>query len=528
MNSALAPQPSRRVRHLRIRSPAEEEARRAAIVLADALHTASMPVAERGQMLLVRKLELGRISPGASAATLALLVERALREVRMAAVPFDLPGAPAANAVLVPGRAEAIARLARLHARGIEAREWFWAAAVPAWRAGLSRGERWAALLEAAHALPEAVLIAAEVVREAVRAGVENELLGAVPPEQVRHWLRVEGWSFTAPAKARSAKSLLTPRHVKIVHCWQRSRDVPEELLTWMVLMLAVAERPARAADAQLPARAAAWLDSNAERDGAAPRKEAATPGAPARAANDSRPAESALEPAIAHPAFVRPEAARTNEPAAALEIDEAAELADAPAAFAEDELTPDPAATNRAATPFGEHTHFAGLLFLVPVLERLGFTEFLEAHPALLESHFPARLLLFIGARTGMKPYDSMSLALGDAEPFEFEELRGLPEPARALLASPIPHARIDTPQIAWLTILRRWCRRYARIGLASLVCRPGRVAASLTHLEICFDLAEADLRLRRMALDVDPGWVPWLGRVVRFHYLEAHERGI
>ena len=526
MKCALAPQPSRRIRHLRIRSPAEEEARRAAIVLADALHTASMPVAERGQMLLVRKLELGRISPSASAATLALLVERALREVRMAAVPFDLPAAPAANAVLIPGRAEAIARRARLHARGVEAREWFWAAAVPVWRAGLSRGERWVALLEAAHALPEAVLIAAEVVREAVRAGVENELLGAVPPEQVRHWLRVEGWSLAAPAKARSAKSLLTPRHAKIVHGWQRSRDVPEELLTWIVLMLAVAERPARAADAHLPARAAAWLDYNAERTGAAPRAETKTPGAPARAANDSRPAEPALDPARANPDFVRPEAAKPNEPA--LERAEGAELADAPAAFAEDELTPGPAATNRVAALFGEHTRFAGLLFLVPVLERLGFTEFLEAHPALLESNFPARLLLFIGARTGMKPHDPMWLALDDAEPFESDELRGLPEPALALLASPIPRARIDTPQMAWLAILRRWFRRRARIGLASLVCRPGRVAASLTHLEICFELAEADLRLRRMALDVDPGWVPWLGRVVQFHYLEFREHGV
>ena len=202
MNSALAPQPSRRVRHLRIRSPAEAEARRASIVLADALHTASMPVAERGQMLLVRKLELGRISPSASAATLALLVERALREVQMAAVPFDLPAATGANAVLIPGRAEAIARLARLHARGIEAREWFWTAAMPAWGGGLSRSERWVALLEAAHALPEAVLVAAEVVREAVGAGVEDELLGALSTGQIRNWLRVEGWSLAAPAEA--------------------------------------------------------------------------------------------------------------------------------------------------------------------------------------------------------------------------------------------------------------------------------------------------------------------------------------
>lgn len=524
MNSALAPQPSRRVRHLRIRSPAEEEARRVSIVLTDALHTASIPVAERGQMLLVRKLELGRISSSASAATLALLVERALREVQVAAVPFDLPAAIDANAVLIPGRAEAIARLARLHARGIEAREWFWTSAVPAWGDGLSRGERWVALLEAAHALPEAVLVAAEVVREAVHAGVENELLAATAQQQVRNWLRVEGWSMAVPAKATSAKSLLTPRQAKIVRRWQRDRDVPEEWLTWIVLMLAVAERPARAADARLPARAAAWLDSNAERADPAPRAKAKTRSAPSRVANDSRPAESALESAVAHSAFVRPEAVTTSEAAITLEIDESAELIDTPAASANHELTPALSATNRADALLGEYTRFAGLLFLVPVLERLGFAEFLETNPPLLASRCPAQLLRFIGARIGMKPHDSMSLALGDAEPFEIGELRGLPEPALELLASPIPRGRIDTPEMAWLTILRRWCRRHARIGLASLVCRPGRVATSRTHLEIYFDLAAADLRVRKAALDVNPGWVPWLGRVVCFQYLEHH----
>ena len=27
-------------------------------------------------------------------------------------------------------------------------------------------------------------------------------------------------------------------------------------------------------------------------------------------------------------------------------------------------------------------------------------------------------------------------------------------------------------------------------------------------------------DLDIRRAGLDIDPGWLPWLGRVVRFRY--------
>jgi hypothetical protein len=33
--------------------------------------------------------------------------------------------------------------------------------------------------------------------------------------------------------------------------------------------------------------------------------------------------------------------------------------------------------------------------------------------------------------------------------------------------------------------------------------------------------------MRIRRAGLDIDPGWVPWLGRVVSFHYRET-EPGI
>jgi hypothetical protein len=73
--------------------------------------------------------------------------------------------------------------------------------------------------------------------------------------------------------------------------------------------------------------------------------------------------------------------------------------------------------------------------------------------------------------------------------------------------------------------TALRRWCRRHARMGLHTLVRRPGRITATRTHIDVLFDIQQADIRVRGAGLDVDPGWVPWLGRVVRFHYLYGEE---
>jgi hypothetical protein len=72
-----------------------------------------------------------------------------------------------------------------------------------------------------------------------------------------------------------------------------------------------------------------------------------------------------------------------------------------------------------------------------------------------------------------------------------------------------------------AWMTAMRRWCRRYAGLGLRQLARRPGRVLATRTHLDVVFDLNQAEMRIRRAGLDLNPGWLPWFGRVVTFHYL-------
>lgn len=174
-----------------------------------------------------------------------------------------------------------------------------------------------------------------------------------------------------------------------------------------------------------------------------------------------------------------------------------------------------------------GRFTACAGLFFLLPVMERLGMSRWLDDHPSLLEAGFPARLLQSMGERVGLEPHDPLWLALeeiGTHEPLP--ALTAWPEAVRALLATPPPRGALDSPVDVWLAAVRRWCRRNARMGLISAIRRPGRLFASRTHLEIGFHVSQLDLRIRRSALDVDPGWVPWLGRVVRFHYLDPEEQ--
>ncbi|MEW6218546.1 MAG: hypothetical protein AB1634_03310, partial [Thermodesulfobacteriota bacterium] len=53
-----------------------------------------------------------------------------------------------------------------------------------------------------------------------------------------------------------------------------------------------------------------------------------------------------------------------------------------------------------------------------------------------------------------------------------------------------------------------------------AGLLAMPALVAASRTRLDVHYRLADARPEVRRAGLDLDCGWLPWLGMVVAFHF--------
>lgn len=56
--------------------------------------------------------------------------------------------------------------------------------------------------------------------------------------------------------------------------------------------------------------------------------------------------------------------------------------------------------------------------------------------------------------------------------------------------------------------------------LRLAALLCRAGRLAVGPTHAELHLPARYIQLPLRRGGWDIDPGWMPHLGRVVRVRY--------
>lgn len=53
-----------------------------------------------------------------------------------------------------------------------------------------------------------------------------------------------------------------------------------------------------------------------------------------------------------------------------------------------------------------------------------------------------------------------------------------------------------------------------------SNLLTIPAQIEYTSSHLDIHYPLHGVDLEVRRVGLDINPGWLPWLGQVVNFHY--------
>ena len=168
------------------------------------------------------------------------------------------------------------------------------------------------------------------------------------------------------------------------------------------------------------------------------------------------------------------------------------------------------------AAEPDWQPSRHGGLLLLLPALARL---EIAEADP---DGDLCLCLLHRIADRLRIRKDDAIRRALPKPLPRTAPRAFVPPQAWRSLLR--LPHGadlgREDCLLAACQLVLARFLRRYARISLRRLVRRPALVHATPTHIDLCFDARWVELEVRLAGLDLDPGWVPWLGRVVSFHY--------
>jgi hypothetical protein len=179
--------------------------------------------------------------------------------------------------------------------------------------------------------------------------------------------------------------------------------------------------------------------------------------------------------------------------------------------ARADDEETEPPDLRQRAFTDFG------GLLFLLPLIEELKLPEEILSHAAL-------------GPRPFSWVIHQLALALAHLEPDDPAALcfAGLPPNAPPPSAGRAAPSEIESSALDALAALINERLRSllgaedgGRAHLLEFVCRRrAEIVADPGWIDVRFSLDDVSTEIRRAGLDLDPGYVSWLGVVVRFVY--------
>jgi hypothetical protein len=222
-------------------------------------------------------------------------------------------------------------------------------------------------------------------------------------------------------------------------------------------------------------------------------------------------------------------------------------------------------------------HHPQSGFLFVVSILQALNIDDCLKLNPQLALSNLPVRIIRRLAHRhgideghpllqclTGFKTgNDAIQrfvcprlwldlLALRHRHPLTLYRYTSDDNPARCVItghhhklllfvgdAEDIPewinHHRVVTKysglrttqladiETSVILLINRFLNRYASAALRGLINRGGRIVHTRTHLDVVFDPEQIDIDIRRAGLDIDPGWVSWLGRVVQYHYISG-----
>ncbi len=184
--------PDRHVRHLRLKASSEADVRSVVTRLEDALRCATLPD-DGARLRVVRKLVLGRIASGISSQSLSLIIERRVAEIGTQWIAGGTPAAEYAICVDFASGLEARTQLALRLACGDSCTAWYWPLAVPEFRAHEGVASNLRRIACALAGLPEARVALPAWIVKLVDAGAVRQLVAAMPEAEAESLLRQAG-----------------------------------------------------------------------------------------------------------------------------------------------------------------------------------------------------------------------------------------------------------------------------------------------------------------------------------------------
>lgn len=166
-----------------------------------------------------------------------------------------------------------------------------------------------------------------------------------------------------------------------------------------------------------------------------------------------------------------------------------------------------------------GRVTEYGGLLYLLSLIDELALPDAIVDANCFAERPFHWVLHRLGSTLLPLSPTDPALIAfcgLGDVDELPWRdalpsselERQWLEGAADALVQRLRERMDIEREKESRQGLLQRVCRRSAELH-----SEPG-------WLEVVFALDDISVEIRRAALDLDPGYLPWLGQVVRFRY--------
>ena len=557
---AAATSKDRRIRKLRLKVDHSSRVHRGSSLIEEALRLATVPGENQGRSYHFRYLNLGAIRPAENIIQVTARLEMEFQRLVSQAVHVEDPQAETSVAVYFRSPLEPMRYVLARMARGLPHDAWFVRTALPQLQPSFTPTEIMRHVLAETARQPDELVSPMSLVNTAqlfaglLQRGELLPLLSLIEPEIIvqlfRRFADYLADQMAAPASApdHMATERIAPaplRAVRVPSAWvvvlERAiqlwgSNTNDVRAIWLAAISLVAEAPVRSSDNQLPAKAdavvAKVLASSAatiSRSRMHPRHSAAT----ALVTKPVRPSgrisfEEAQRQLLQQPA---------QQPGTRISNTSAPE---APALDKDEEAEYRPAALSR----------HAGFYFLLHVLRYLGIVEFMAGHPELADINFPWLLLRTLARHAGIKdddPIISFAGKVADEDlphyfeakipenwksifPFAHRFVSGhnfscaekLPEFLGFSPCTPLASQMISADKLlrCWIVAIHRWLKRYAHLKISELVNRRGAVTYARPQADITLLLNDVDLRIRRLGLDLDPGWVPWLGLIVHIHY--------
>ena len=568
------PSRTRRIHHLRLRGQRRQDVNSILFPLEDGMRTASLPGIPGHGLTIIRKLDLGPLSARISSPALSARIDQQTISLLPEMISSAAPDRPGAGAVWFADELQPWKLLAEMLGRGGRPTAWYWPRAVPGWQENMSRRQGLRVVMKNVFTAENRRIASAALLDHLVRAGGIDSLLEVVGEEDVAGNFsvsRVEEYEDDLAFEPREQELLFSSLPAdwkKTMARWPAAWGQHDLRSFWLAESCLMSRRlAARPLLVQSLVRffspGREKQHSIRERQESRPRKTIGREKVLSEETGVNVGAHSFSGPASEQQKLISGKPGRTTAAstgAVGLPPEDSRQHAAAsPAALSEvpglsadktaDAVPPLSAAGQAASLPGSEpmawqgvFTSGAGLLFLIPVLETLGITALLAEYPLLAAANLPAVFFRLCARQLELEEDDPFydlfprqaAERLYSGRSLEFSP----PSLWQELWAENLDFSPAERPAARLVAARGRQgvsCREVAaalllavelflclrlEIGLPELALRPGRISFTPTHVDILFNIEQADIRIRKAGLDIDPGWVEWLGLVVNYHY--------